>query len=387
VTRKHSFELEIEGAMSHAQAFLKSIEAIYDAGTDAGRWPDALGLINGLVKARFCDLVVMRRNRIMIETSSRPEPEFLMRNLDEDSLRENLWLRRQYLDPGNKTIVGEQLASPAEIKQTRFYADYLKVLDLFHMCGVKLWNKSDLLCYVGAGRSERQRQFGNHEVDLMDSIAPHVSRATRIAALLRDVDLYATTLESASNQLAFGLLLVDETGRALFANSEAERLLRNGRILHQRNGRLTCTTGTAHQRLTAFLNRLALLPEAAALYLTDADGHSMKLIGAPLPERRRDFACLSATARSVVFLFDLSTSAPPPMQLIAELYGLTPAECRLAEALLAGETLTEYGERVGLSRNTLKTELKSVFSKMGSMRQSNLVRQLAKLAAVTVVRP
>ena len=299
-------------------------------------------------------------------------------------LKENLWFQRRQLAHLNKTIVGEQLASPAEIKRTRFYAEGLKAVDLFHMCGFAFLNRTELSGYVNVVRSEKQPAFGQHEVDLMDSVAPHVSRAARIAVLLQDVDVYAAGLESAANQLVFGLLLVDETGHVLFANTESERLLRGGRIMYRRGGRLAGATGASRQRLSAFLSRLILLPEAAALHLADADGHGLKLIGAPLPERRRDFACLSPAARCVIFLFDDAADAPSPMRLIVQLYGLTPAEYRLAEALLASQTLAEYGERAGLTRNTIKTQLKFLFAKTDTSRQSDLVRQLTKLAAVAV---
>jgi DNA-binding CsgD family transcriptional regulator/PAS domain-containing protein len=371
--------------MSQSQALLKTIEAIYDAGADHERWPNALGLLSELVGGHFCDLVVVdHRNRIVTEAASRPDPELLLRNLSEDLLKENLWFQRRHLAHFNKTVVGEQLASPAEIKRTRFYAEGLKAVDLFHICAFAFSNGSDLSNHVNVVRSEKHPSFGQHEVDLMDSVAPHVSRAAKITVLLQGVNLYVAGLESAANQLAFGLLLIDETGRVLFANAEAERLLREGRIMYQRESRLVGATGASQQRLSAFLSRLALLPEAAALHLAKADGHGLKLIGAPLPERRQDFACLSPTARSVIFLFDDAANAPSPMRLIAQLYGLTPAECRLAEALLASQTLAEYGERVGLTRNTIKTELKSLFAKTGTARQSDLVRQLAKLAAVAV---
>ncbi|MEJ2378876.1 MAG: helix-turn-helix transcriptional regulator [Pseudolabrys sp.] len=368
--------------MSQSQALSKTIESIYDAGTDHARWPTALGLIGELVDGRFCDLIVMHRNRIVTETASRPDANSFLKDVDRELWKENLWFQRQHLDPGNRTIVGEQLASPAELKKTRFYSEFLKVVDLFHMCGAKFSSSSDLTYFIGAVRSERQPPFGHREVELMDSVLPHISRATRIAALLQDLNLYAAGLESAASQLAFGMLLIDETDRVLYANVEAERQLREERIIYQRNGRLAAATGSLQQKLSTFLSGLAFFSEADALHLADTRGQGMKLVGAPLPQRRRDFACLGPTARSVIFLFDDATNTPPPMRLIAKLYGLTPAESRLAEALMASETLAEYEERADLTHNTIKTQLRSLFAKTGTRRQSDLMRQLAKLVAV-----
>ena len=80
----------------------------------------------------------------------------------------------------------------------------------------------------------------------------------------------------------------------------------------------------------------------------------------------------------MIFLFDEAATPPSLICLITKLYGLTRAESRLAEALLAGQSLEDYGDRAGLTRNTLKTHLRSLFSKTDTARQSELVRRLAR---------
>ena len=57
-------------------------------------------------------------------------------------------------------------------------------------------------------------------------------------------------------------------------------------------------------------------------------------------------------------------------------YGFTAAECKLAEALLANDTLESYGERTAVSRSTLRSHLAHLFKKTGTCRQSELVRLL-----------
>lgn len=62
--------------------------------------------------------------------------------------------------------------------------------------------------------------------------------------------------------------------------------------------------------------------------------------------------------------------------MLVRLYGLTPAEARLVEALLAGATIQEYADRAGVSLHTAKTQLKHVFAKTGATRQADLIRDL-----------
>lgn len=370
--------------MSQSQPVLKAIEAIYDAGTDPQQWPVALGSVQELVGANFGALLAAYRGRLVTEAAT-PSGRPLLQVLGGDELSaDNLWYQRRKLAPLNKAIAGERLATPAEIRRTRFYAEVLRPLELFHMCATALVDQNDDWAAVTFTRSEREAPYEDREIDLLDHVAPHFSRAAKIAALLQDANLYAANLEASSNRLAYGLLLINDRGRVLYANSEAERLLRTGRIACRKGGRLTARRPSAHCQLTSFLDGLALLREPTAVQLLDYDGAALKLIGSPLPARRQDFACLRPIARSVVFIFDEASRSPPPMRLIAQLYRLTPAERRLAEALLSGESLTDYSERMGLTRNTLKTQLRSLFAKTDTARQSDLVRRLTKLAAVAV---
>ena len=55
------------------------------------------------------------------------------------------------------------------------------------------------------------------------------------------------------------------------------------------------------------------------------------------------------------------------------LYGLTPAEERLASLLAAGETLAEAAEKLSIRMSTARGVLKAVFAKTGTQRQASLV--------------
>jgi DNA-binding CsgD family transcriptional regulator len=54
----------------------------------------------------------------------------------------------------------------------------------------------------------------------------------------------------------------------------------------------------------------------------------------------------------------------------------TAAEARLANALLDGQSLTDFSERVGVSINTARKQLAAIFAKTGTNRQAALVAWL-----------
>jgi DNA-binding CsgD family transcriptional regulator len=66
------------------------------------------------------------------------------------------------------------------------------------------------------------------------------------------------------------------------------------------------------------------------------------------------------------------------LQLLGKLYDLSPAELRVAAALLAGKSPEEYALEADVTINTVRTQLKNLFQKTGTHRQSELVAVLSK---------
>jgi DNA-binding CsgD family transcriptional regulator len=65
--------------------------------------------------------------------------------------------------------------------------------------------------------------------------------------------------------------------------------------------------------------------------------------------------------------------APSQSRLI-EMFGVTPAEAKLIAHLVDGLTLTAAAEALGVSRNTARAQLSSIFTKTGVNRQTQLVK-------------
>ena len=63
-------------------------------------------------------------------------------------------------------------------------------------------------------------------------------------------------------------------------------------------------------------------------------------------------------------------------------FGLTPAEARAAVAVLDGGTVAEMAERLAVSDNTLKTQLKAVYAKTHTQRMADLLKLLLHLGKV-----
>ncbi len=67
---------------------------------------------------------------------------------------------------------------------------------------------------------------------------------------------------------------------------------------------------------------------------------------------------------------------------LMDLFGLSAAEARLARAICHGDSLEEYASDLGLKMPTVKTQLRSIFTKTDTDRQAALVRLLSGIPVV-----
>lgn len=92
----------------------------------------------------------------------------------------------------------------------------------------------------------------------------------------------------------------------------------------------------------------------------------------------------AAALDALLFALDPApdAAAAPGPDPFARIWGLTPAEARLAAALVAGTSPAAFARRHGLTVNTVKSQLRAIFRKTGTHRQAELVRLLLLTGAI-----
>lgn len=85
----------------------------------------------------------------------------------------------------------------------------------------------------------------------------------------------------------------------------------------------------------------------------------------------------------VLMLLDLETAPEGDSFALRQIFGLSPAEARLALSLGSGETLAEAAEAYGVSVATARAQLKAIFQKTGVRRQAGLVLLISRLCVLS----
>jgi DNA-binding CsgD family transcriptional regulator len=176
------------------------------------------------------------------------------------------------------------------------------------------------------------------------------------------------------------ILLLDAMGTVTGVNARAKPLLGTDLSIHR--GRLTAADHTSNQRLQSLVRAAPtampldddLLPPVVV-----ARREGRPIVVQVLPAAGLAGA-LGEGARAILLLTDLEAQPELPERRLMRLFGLTPAEARLAARLGSGETLEETAEALQVSLGTARNQLKAVFAKTQTSRQAELIALLWRIS-------
>ena len=172
----------------------------------------------------------------------------------------------------------------------------------------------------------------------------------------------------------------DDQLNILAANARAGRYERAGFIRTAQN-RFALTHPPSQKRLLDLVKS----PEPAGLAFQavgDADRECPVLVARVTRQSAQQLGGVRLGASLIVTLGS-SPGETPVVEIdrVAQWFGLTPAEARLAVALAAGDTLQDYAALRAVSLNAVRFLLKGIFRKTGANSQAQLVALLARLPA------
>lgn len=363
------------------------VHAIYGAVMDAGQWKVALAKLATLAEAPraalmdsdFASSVAYREVLFGMDESdnNRYLQEFAaidpripvalghhklswLSDLDlfDETFRKNDRIYREFLVPGG---VGESLFTTFSREGSRVGTALL-------------------------ARGSLQSKAPQPVRDALDNVMPHLDRAVRISrrfeAMAAEVVLSHYVLDALPEPLA--CVLGD--GRLHRANLAFEKMLREGGLIANRANMLSVRDARLQARFLSAVGECCRI----AAGNTGVNGGVQLTLRIDRPKRPPAFITIAPLAaahlkswagRACALVRIDGPAGERNPQRIEEAMNLSAAEARLVSALCNGGTLVEAAEKLGISTNTAKTQLASVFSKTGTTRQSELVALISTLPA------
>jgi DNA-binding CsgD family transcriptional regulator len=185
----------------------------------------------------------------------------------------------------------------------------------------------------------------------------------------------------AIDQLAFGVIILNERGHVVRINATATALLGDSRLLVVAGNRLLAGSAEDDDRVSRVI-KAALSGEAPRdpVKLTDKNtARPLYMLLKPIQDAEGADAGVMGVA---IFLSSGNLERSVAIDTCASLYGLSKAEVALLTELVDGASILSASLILGISEHTARAQLRSIFIKTDTHRQADLFRLVLTSLAI-----
>jgi len=286
--------------------------------------------------------------------------------------------------PLGKALTLDDVVDMQQFKQTAYYLDYLSRTKTEYVLGLDLVDENGFSARLRLTRSAEQENFGDNEKEELQQLARHLTQSIVLYSRMANAQSYLETYQTALDSMAMGCILLDEKLQVVAKNKTAEAFLQDRSVLKIKNKILSVGNVREQKKFRDLFKAMhgEMLKTQQAVVNTFRLDSASSMAGIGLlcrvlpPSMTPD-----AGPNLALFIADPDKPRLSDENLLAQLFGLTRAEARLALLLANGESLDQAAESLGVTRNTAKSHLGSTFTKIGVTRQPHLVQIILRSVA------
>lgn len=357
------------GMRVRTDSLYKALDTFQEAALEPARWRATIAAVGEACGARGANIMQPRGGGTF---GGVLYSESLDRGMDDYMSEE--WHRRdcraRLIVPSKRrgVVLEQDFMAPDEEKTVDFYR-FLAKHRLRDAVMMDVSAERDDLYFLLQGRLET----GGFSPEDMPHFHAIRTRFLSAAQLMRHFSVARNAgMAEAFETARIGCLFFDRNGRVVLANPRAESLLQDGPVLA--NGQLKTihpAEGAAFQKaLQAVTDRTFAGPWAAGVVTLS------RLLGRPLVVRFQrlgeQFADIFNPAAAMALIEDPDAAAGLAPETLSTLFGLTPAEARIALMLSTGAGAVDIAGQTGLAYETVRSHIRAIFRKTETGRQSEL---------------
>jgi len=216
------------------------------------------------------------------------------------------------------------------------------------------------------------------------ALLPHVAKAVEMGQVFGRLRRRYRAALAALDHVGLGLCVLDERGRVIVANTEADRILDAGHGLTRlASGALGCRDAVDGKALVAALTAATLSlqgsrarAEALLAVRCTPDAEPLLIEISPLRDHLGELD--GDGGEVLVQLIDIGNAGSCSVAPFAAAYALTEAETAVASLVLEGLTNPEIAESRGTGIDTVKTQVRNLMEKARATSRVTLVRAILK---------
>ncbi len=348
------------------------LTALFEGPYEDPLWSSFLERLRSEAQASYASLIFRPLNRplnalVELFAGERSPPRLQKLYSEEIHLRDPL---PHYALADGRVYPLSELLNLDEPRAAAFFRDLLEPSGMSAMRIMRVIEATGLSAWLTIARPGPD--FEPAQEALLFELAPYLRSALRGFVALERERFRADVADQAIRRLDYGWLTLDAAGRVVDIEGQAEQLLERRHELRIAPDRRLIAASTSVQRdlcaaLKAFIRNPSDRPRAVRLCREPW----MDMLLAPIPER-----AISAKAAPmlIAYIHGDTWSTADRCDQIAQLFGLSASEARLALAISRGSTIAEAAVDLGLTLETARNYSKRIYAKTGARGQPDLIR-------------
>lgn len=359
------------GNLAISDQLLHCMDLLYESAVDAAYWPRSLQAINQLLEGTGGVYLVFDKDLSLarLDHADVPqEPLPLYGALYSQDVRVHALCR----------LAPHQVYNDASLmNRQRFERSdvFNLVLKPFEMPNCVFASIPQPEGAHGAIVVEKRKPASPLQEQLLGKLAPHVTRAVKYRKLLGSQGQRCQLMTDVIDRLPFGLALLDRKASVIRMSKPLQLLVGRRAGMYYRQRQLHCRVLQDERWFQAAILKAIgrdIDRYSGSTHHVNSGRQILTVTVTPLPFRpdvADSAACMVCVREPEVAGKLLAHESPPDL-------ALTPAERRLAQLLVEGATLAQAAERLQVTINTCKTQLKSVYLKTESRNRADLTRRI-----------
>lgn len=285
-----------------------------------------------------------------------------------------------------RVLTDDEVLPTSDLLRSEYYNDFMRPFGMHSGVFIRLGLEGDEVFAISISRAREHGRFRPEELAAIRRLHPHLLRSFSLGRKVAATQVLGESLADALNAVRHGIVVVGGDGKVHHANAAASRLLARERGLSVRYGRLSAADPGEARRLQQLIG-VAALPDAdlrtsGAMTAGGTDERlPLSLTVSPLRSARDSL--FGGDASVMVAMIDPEARLDLDEGRLRELFGLTPAEIRVAMAIHGGQSPKEAADALGVSFFTVRGHLVRIFEKTGCNRQAQLVQTLGRALQVS----
>lgn len=288
---------------------------------------------------------------------------------------QELWEPIDRKIPFGRAVLQDEVIAEALFEVSDFYNELVRPLGGFYGLNVKQ-STTDTSFHLALCRQRRAGAYDEGDAARLNVLLPHLTTAFELHSRFQTHIQQRSGLTVLLGAMQAGALLCDGAGTVLLINARAQTLLEENRGILIADGKIALSNPDRTRKLRNAIEAVGQ-GSIASFRLAIKWSALPQLIVKVLPAASLPGQDSQVRAQVAIFFEESGSTGIDDDRVLMDMFNLTKREAQIASLIAKGRSPDEIGKQLGISVNTVRWNLRSIYGKTGTASQLSLAVLIA----------